>query len=249
MRKNLDNAEKNDMKKPEERQDYDTPWKKMLEAYFREFVRIFDRYDRKVASMAVLADDHPSWRPDRFGYEIWGCEVGLRFPSVKLLDFKDRWDWLEKSSNPFAAVVMAHLKAMETKGDHGGRYRWKLYLIKRLYKMGYGKRDVTLLFEFIDWVMSLPETLEKGLWAEIDEMEREMNMQYVSSVQRIGRKEESLILLGRMLARRYINRSLGAKTSSRPARVSRLFRTISAILADKKRAGREDRLSALHPSF
>lgn len=27
--------------------------------------RIFDRYDRPVASLAVLADDDPGWRPPR----------------------------------------------------------------------------------------------------------------------------------------------------------------------------------------
>src|SRR5262249_13707694 len=34
--------------------------------------RIFDRYDREVVSLAILADDNPTWRPSRFGYGRWG---------------------------------------------------------------------------------------------------------------------------------------------------------------------------------
>ena len=48
--------------------------------------RIFDRYDRRVASLAVLADSRQAWRPDRYGYELWGCKVGIQFPAIKLLD-------------------------------------------------------------------------------------------------------------------------------------------------------------------
>ena len=28
-----------------------------------------------------------SWRPDRFEYNIWGCQAGIRFPIVKILDY------------------------------------------------------------------------------------------------------------------------------------------------------------------
>jgi len=52
--------------------------------------RIFDRYDRPVASMAVLADERDSWRPDHYGYALWGSEMVNRFAMVKLIDFQDR---------------------------------------------------------------------------------------------------------------------------------------------------------------
>ncbi len=84
---------------------------------------------------------------------------------------------------------MAHLKALETGKDPEDRFRWKLYLIKRLYRLGYEKKDVILLFEFIDWVMSLPKELDKIFWVEIREIEEEEKMEYISSVQRIGREE------------------------------------------------------------
>ena len=68
--------------------------------------RIFDRYNRTVVSLAVLGDDRPSWRPDRFQYEMWGCSVGIRFPIVKLLDYAQDLPGLENNPNPFATVIL-----------------------------------------------------------------------------------------------------------------------------------------------
>lgn len=78
--------------------------------------RLFDRYHRQVASLGVLADTHAGWRPDGYGYALWGCRVSLRFPVVKLLDYEAQWESLEQSSNPFAIMVMAHLKTQATRG-------------------------------------------------------------------------------------------------------------------------------------
>ena len=70
--------------------------------------RLFDRYNREVASFAILGDDNPRWRPEAYGYRRWGTEVGIRFPVVKLLDYAARRQELEQSPNPFATIVLAH---------------------------------------------------------------------------------------------------------------------------------------------
>ena len=62
---------------------------------------------------------------------------------------KKKWKELEESVNPFACVVMAYLKAVETAGDNEKRYQWKVSLIKRLYRSGYKKQDVIRLFDCI----------------------------------------------------------------------------------------------------
>jgi hypothetical protein len=163
--------------------------KKEAEFAKRMFVynyRIFDRYDRKVASLAILTDSHPGWNPDCFAYELWGCEVGIRFPVAKLSDYADKWEYLGKSDNPFAFAVMAHLKTRETRNNRNARREWKVFLVKRLYEKGYGKEDVIALFHFIDWMMRLPDDLEKDFWQEISRYEEEKKMPYVSSVERIG---------------------------------------------------------------
>ena len=136
----------------------------------------------------MLADERKNWRPDRFGYELWGCRVGIRFPSVKILDYADRPDILEQSVNPFALAVMAHLKTQETRHDADGRKKWKLYLVRKLYEHGHKKEDVIRLFHFIDWLMALPDGMEDEFWREISEYEEEKKMPYMTSVERIGFK-------------------------------------------------------------
>ena len=88
--------------------------------------RIFDRYNRQVVSLAVLADERAGWRPDRFGYSLWGCSVGFEFPVVKLLDYAADFAALESSANPFATLVLAHLKTQETRRDFESRRVWKV---------------------------------------------------------------------------------------------------------------------------
>jgi hypothetical protein len=86
--------------------------------------RAFDRYRRPVVSLAVLCDERPNWRPNEFRYSHWGCTMGLEFPVVKLLDYGDKASSLESDANPFAAVVLAHLKASETRRKPGDRLEW-----------------------------------------------------------------------------------------------------------------------------
>ncbi len=151
--------------------------------------RIYDRYQRKVASLAVLADEEAHWRPAEYSYELWGSRTGLWFPVVKLLDYRENWQELEASDNPFATVVMAHLKAQETAENNQERYRWKMELIRRLYERRYRKEDILELFRFIVWLLNLPEELEARFWQELNEFEARHKMQYVTSVERIGIKK------------------------------------------------------------
>jgi hypothetical protein len=148
--------------------------------------RLFDRYDRPVVSLAVLGDERPGWRPDHYGYELWGCRVGIQFPVVKLLDYAASGDLLQASANPFAVLLQAHLRARETARDTPGRYRWKLELVKQLYDRGLSRDDVLQLFRFIDWVLALPAELERKFLTELEQWEEVRKMPYITSAERIG---------------------------------------------------------------
>jgi hypothetical protein len=128
--------------------------------------RIFERYNRQVASLAVLADDRRNWRPDHWGYDLWGCQVGIRFPIAKLLDHEDEAA-LEASTNPFATVVLAHRKTLETRKDAESRHVWKIRLVRNLYERGFGRKEITELFRFIDWIMDLPKELTEQFRQEV----------------------------------------------------------------------------------
>lgn len=151
--------------------------------------RLFDRYDRRIISLAVLADDRKAWRPNHFGYALWGYELSMQFPIVKLLDYGRREAELEVNPNPFAIVVLAYLKTRVTRRNPEDRLQWKLRLVKLLYKRGYGKDDILELLRFIDWIMVLPDAFAERFDDEIVRYEEEQKMQYVTTFERIGIKK------------------------------------------------------------
>jgi hypothetical protein len=169
--------------------------------------RLYDRYGMPVVSLGILGDTVPDWRPKRFGYRRWGCEVGMRFPMIKLLDYRERWAELEHAPNPFAVVVMAHLEAQATAGDEQARYQAKRRLVRSLYRRGYERQAILELFRFIDWVLEIPEALEEQLWHELQQYEETQRMPYVTSVERIGFKkgvaQGEISILRRQLTRRF----------------------------------------------
>jgi hypothetical protein len=159
---------------------------KFGERMFVYYYRLRDKYDLPIASLAILGDERETWRPEPFDSELWGCRVQFEFPMIKLLDYLPRWAELEASQNPFAIVVMAHLKTKETRNDAVARKEWKFKLTRSLYEQGYERQDILNLFRFIDWILELPEGLKQSFRNELEEYERERQMPYVTSIERMG---------------------------------------------------------------
>lgn len=162
------------------------PERDFAERMFVTNYRCYDRHRKPVVSLAVLGDESPGWRPERFGWEVWGCRMELLFPVVKLRDYNDSWAELEASPNPFATVVMAHLETRATRGDAEARLHSKTRLVRRLYERGLSREEVLRLFRFIDWIMGLPEELKHQFLESHTRFEEELKMPYVTTVERIG---------------------------------------------------------------
>ena len=156
---------------------------------FTYHYRLFDRYARPLASLAVLADDNPGWRPDGFGYEVFGCRMRLDFPAVKLLDRESDLDSLLESDNAFALVTAAHLLTRHTRDRPQERYAAKIRLIRILFVRGWQRQRILDLFAVLDWLLWLPGDLEKKLADDIRQIEEEQQMQYLTSIERIAREE------------------------------------------------------------
>ena len=178
--------------------------------------RLLDRYGVDVVSLAVLADASPSFRPQRFQRGRWGCEVDFRFPVAKLLDLDARWAELESSDNVFALVVMAQLKAKLLDDGHELK-RWKAHLTRLMYQRGYAKQQIIELFRLIDWMMRLPDALEREFLDEHYAFEEAQHMPYVTSAERFGiekgrqealKEAEARIKEARLEARRETVRNL-----------------------------------------
>jgi hypothetical protein len=93
-----------------------------------------------VASLVILADGSPDWRPSHYGFEIFGFRHDVSFPIVKLLDFAGQIETLLADDNPFALIVAAHLLTQATRRDKNARYRAKLKLIRILYERGWDRQ-------------------------------------------------------------------------------------------------------------
>ncbi|MEH2294751.1 DUF4351 domain-containing protein [Nostoc sp.] len=169
-------------------------------------LRIFDKFAKPAISLAILCDADSTWRPNQYSYNYPDCGLHFRFGTVKLLDYQNRWTELEKSDNPFAMVVMAHLKTQQTTKHLGERKTWKFSLIRRLYEQGLQERDIRSLYRFIDWVMILPKGLEAEFWQEFKQFEQERTMSYITTGERIGyekgQQEQAQTLVLRQLQKR-----------------------------------------------
>lgn len=115
--------------------------------------------------------------------------MDFRFLTVKLLDHWSDVPGLESNPNLFAAFILAHRKAVETRRSPAKRWAWKLRLVRGLYDRGLKPDQVRELFRLIDWMMQLPEELERELLVEISRVEEERRMPYVPSWERLALKE------------------------------------------------------------
>ena len=165
------------------------------ERIFIYFYRIFDRHREEgteVVSLVVLTDENKSYRPNEYRISRWGFDLRMKFPLVKIIDYKDKKELrekLEESGNPMAMVVKAQLKSYELKkADNNKKSSVKWELIRECYNKGYSKKAIETLFKFFDWIIRLPDDLENQLTERIIKFEEENKMPYVTSWERIGER-------------------------------------------------------------
>jgi hypothetical protein len=199
-----------------------SPQAEFAERMFVYNYRLFDRYHRPVASMALLADQSEGWHPSSFGFEVLGCEHMLKFPTTKLLNLTGREAELQAEPNPFALVTLAH----DAPG-HGSSLCRQVEADPVALPATLGKQRIIDLFVVLDWMMRLPEHLAQELWQNIDLLEEQEQMRYVSSVERIGIEKgreqgrEQGLQQGEALAlQRLLRKRFGAIPSEISARIA-----------------------------
>jgi hypothetical protein len=165
--------------------------RKFAERIFIYNYRIYDRYRRPVASLAVLADGNRTWRPRYFKFSLFGCEMGICFPAVKLTDYSPKLDELlnGRNVNVFALVTAAHLLTQQTRGQHVKRYEAKRRLARLLYERNWNKQQIIDLFSVIDWLMQIPARFQKQLWHELRDLEKDRDMPYMNMFEKFGREQ------------------------------------------------------------
>ena len=190
----------------------------MQSQYDREFsqrmfiynYRAFDLYNKPVISLAILGDENPSWRPNFYEYGLGNSQMRLDFAIVKLLDYQ--WEELESNNNPFAMIVMAHLKTKSTTSNLTEREQWKWELVRSLYEKGLTKFDIINLFKFIDKMMTLPPELESNFQSKINQYEEEQRMEFLSTIEELAMERGQQI--GQQRGQQ-IGEEIGAKENCR----------------------------------
>ena len=147
--------------------------------------RIRDLYKKPIASLAILIDREESWRSVHYKEELWDSRLEIQFPIIKITDYKSKTKELEASTNPFAQVILAQLIALE-KQDLEKRLISKIALTRHLYVKGWIKDDIIMLYKFLDWIIALPGPLELQYNQEVQKIEEELRMPYITTAERIG---------------------------------------------------------------
>lgn len=188
--------------------------------------RIFSEYRQPVASLVLLADEDPKWRPDAFHNRVLETVMGISFATAKLLDYADRTEELLASHNPFAWVALAHLRIQQARHDPDQLYAAKWQLSRLMFEHDWPKERILVMFKVLNWMMVLPGPLQQRYWDAVIALDMEVDMTRLSEIMEIvtpleqmfidrgvekgllkgreeGRREGALALLERLLTRRF----------------------------------------------
>jgi len=121
---------------------------------------------------------------------IWK-ETVVKFPVCKLMDFSD--EELEADLNPVNFVILAERIARRHGLGSPGRRKGKLGLMLRLARLagrqGYSFRACAELTRLVDWSITLSESEEAIFDKELDQIQEETPMPYVTSYERRALKK------------------------------------------------------------
>jgi hypothetical protein len=161
--------------------------------YFYRAIDIKKEPGIPVISIAILADDNIDYRPGEYNFRLFGFELKMKIPIIKILDYKydeKLINKLETAKNPMAMIVKAQLKSHEVKGsDNDKKFEVTKELIRQCYKNGYSEKKTKIIMHFFDWVIRLPEPFKDKIKQVIKQAEEEFKMEYVPIWLRDEREE------------------------------------------------------------
>jgi hypothetical protein len=183
----------------------------LAEHMFVNNCRIYDLFRQPIASLALVTHDGMAGSPSMFGYDALGCQVEICFPIVQMGDFAGQEQQLRTEQNLFALITLGHLLTLASCADMAQRFADKWALVQLLFARGWERQRVLDLFLVLDATMGLPPHLAYRLWRNIESLEEQQIMRYVSSVERFIREREwqegmrqgASVMLSRLLMRRF----------------------------------------------
>jgi hypothetical protein len=207
--------------------------------------RAEDRFGQPVGSFAILIDDDPSWRPDRYEWRVSGTTRTLEYPVAKILAWTGKEAELRTHANPVGLFVLAQLASMRTKKDDEARAEAKLELVLLLQERFDNEFDRLRWYRYLDWLLALPKEYDRAVWTRVEEM-KEKSMPFVTFAERHGfeKGEKKGLEKGREQG---IEAGLaqGVKQAIEVALESRFPDTVSSLMPRVKQIEDTDRLRRL----
>ncbi|WP_261199657.1 hypothetical protein [Laspinema olomoucense] len=128
---------------------------------------------------------------------------------------------------------MAHLKTQASTGNAEEREQYKWELVQNLSERGYTDNDIIKLFRLLDWMMTLPESLQQSFDTKLKNYQEERKMPILSNIERraleTGRQEglEEGFQQGIQNGRNMVLAVLNAQFNPLPAEVIERINQIS----------------------
>ena len=177
--------------------------------------------DLPVVSIAILLDKNLIWRPNLFErIDPFLKKPYLQFfyHVVKIADYEVKLN--KKGKNIFSLAIRAQLAIMETKVE-AEKLKIKLTLTKELLVLGLSTKQTTSLYQFIDWLIYLPNLMNEYN-DQTNKLAEIYDAPYISTAQQViiksreeglkkgrkegiqkGRQEGEATLLSRLLKSRF----------------------------------------------
>ncbi|WP_042688411.1 hypothetical protein [Candidatus Glomeribacter gigasporarum] len=114
---------------------------------FEYYCRIYLLKGLPLITLVVLVDGDLHWRPQGYEIQVWGQSVlRFNFQIIKILDYRGKEAELDRHPNPFAAVVLAQLAALETKRNAQDRFDRRWQLTRKLFEKGLKRDEIEHLY-------------------------------------------------------------------------------------------------------
>jgi len=180
---------------------------------FNYHIRLREKHpDQPVVSLAVLTHRRKGPPTQTYTYDHWGCTLTFRFPVINLESWRPRMPelLLLAPSNPFVVIVLAQLE-VNAKHPRQEQFVRKKALIRRLYHWGFEHDQIMRLFNILDAMLILPESMEQDFAHTVSQIAEEHHMTYVNTIERValrrerqeGRQEEAAEVLKAQLSRKF----------------------------------------------
>jgi predicted transposase/invertase (TIGR01784 family) len=156
------------------------------ERMFKYFYRVYDKYNRKIVSIAIFTGTSLSYQRS-FDYNFYQTKLLYEYRSIKLVDYEE--DYLLSQENPFALATLAVKYSIQSKTDEELRYKFKRKLIRLMNERGYTEKDIKNIFDFIEIMLELEDKqLNKLIYEEIKTYRKEEFNVIITQLEKVVRE-------------------------------------------------------------